>query len=607
MDGEKIEIARLLLAAFRGREDYVARGTERGTFEPVKLPCPMRPEWLRKHLEQEQCLGFYLMTADSKCWCSTIDFDNKAHAPDPLWKDKVMRLHLWLQQCGLSPLVEISASGEAAHVWLFLDEPTPAWLLRAWWRVAAKKTGIVFAEIYPRQDHLTNKGLGNLVRYPLWNRSQFVDPEDDWRPGKPVQVLSGIRRTSGPELKDLAFRLGIGELRQPDQVKHTTTPTIVQTDKSRIPPRVQDRLGRTQSILAKRWAGDMSGLRDQSRSGLVQSIACELVRQYVPTQEIEDALYYWCQEQGYDKADREDWIPRTVSKAYEYVLSRIEERSAGAIQMRDACHQYLDVLQNGTVAHLKSGINALDSSIDGIGFGEMGVIAARPGHGKSALALQWLDYTSANHIPCLLLSEEMSALELGKRALASMTVYHQDNWTQSSVPMLRSTVDKHYDGRAPIHVVESCYTIDRAEDVIDQFCALHGVRLAVLDYLQLLGSRASKRYDGVSEISRRLKQAAKRNNCAILACCQMNREIESRDKWNPLLRDLRDSGQIEQDADLVIFLQWPYRLDNTAPATDYVIHIAKRRNGPIRTHRIETIFSADYQRIGTVENLEYGV
>jgi replicative DNA helicase len=149
--------------------------------------------------------------------------------------------------------------------------------------------------------------------------------------------------------------------------------------------------------------------------------------------------------------------------------------------------------------------------------------------------------------------------------------------------------------------VENCNTIDRAEDVIEQHVSLHGVRLVAVDYLQLLGSLGANRYEEVSTISRRLKQVTKRTNVAMLAICQLNREVDKREDHNPRLSDLRDAGQLEQDADVIIFVQWPCKYSPMNPPENYRIFVAKRRNGPIRESRVETTFTADRQRIGALE------
>lgn len=600
-----LQIAKRLLELFRGRPDYVAVANDAG-FAPQKLDRGELPaEWLKaRHLDGKRCLGFYLMNQESCVYCSCVDFDNKPDHPDPDWKAKAEAVYLWLQGMELSPAVELSQSGEAAHVWLFFDKPTPAWMVRKFWSIVSEQCQIPFAEIYPRQDFLSGKGMGNLVRYPLWNKSRFVDPEDEWKEQATLDFLTRIKHVSAWELKDIAFRLGYELKPEPVANGHAIVESGAATNEQpstepELSPRVLDRLKRTKSLLSRRWNRDTTGLKDPSRSGLLLSIACELVRQFVPTGEIVQALKVWGREHDFEKVNRSDWIERTISKAYEFTFSKVEEASANMVQMKDACLAYIETLASGGLTHIRSGLKELDKSIDGVAPGEMAIVAARPSHGKSAFVLQWLDRAAADGITSLIISEEMSMLELGKRALHSISHIHFDHWGRNTVAALRQHVDEHYAEKASVYLIENVATIDRAEDVIDQMCSLHGVRLVAVDYVQLLSSRGSNRNEEVSAISRRLKQAAKRNGCGLIAVSQLNREIDKRDFHEPRLSDLRDSGQVEQDADLILFLQWPWKYDDTKPQNEYFIYCAKRRNGPIRESKIQTIFTPAKQIIGS--------
>jgi KaiC/GvpD/RAD55 family RecA-like ATPase len=589
-----MSIAELIVSHFRGRRDVIAIGKGAG-FEPFEYADGIQPEWLdEKHLSGVQCLGFYLLTAESECFCTCVDFDNKPDSPDPLWKDKAEQVYFKLCSAYLSPIVEISQSGNAAHVWLFFEAATPAWLPRAFWRALAANLGTDFKEVYPRQDRLTGKGIGNLVRYPLWGQSHFVEIESEWSELSPEVALDGVRKVSGDDLKLLAFEMGLGEL------KPEVDLSVGSVDPSGLPNRVAILVGREWTLLGKRWRGETTGLKDESRSGISMSIAVELVRQYVPTPEIEAAIRYWCRQHGAsDKADRDDWIGRTVAKAYDFILSKKEVSSINASTFRDAAHAYLDMFQRGEVVHVGSGIKELDESIDGVSPGEVAIIAGRPGHGKSALGAQWIDAASSRGIPCLFISEEMSAIELGKRRILSISDVPQDDWTVENVPYIREQINDHHATRAPVYIVESCSSIDRVEEVIDQFCQIHGVKMVCVDYIQLLSSRGD-RYEAVTDISRRIKQAARRNNCSVLALAQLNRGVEKRDDAIPKLSDLRESGQIEQDADLIVFVQWPCKIDPKADPEEYRLIVGKRRNGPIRMALIDTVFNPARQFIGEI-------
>lgn len=585
----RMNTAERILSLFRGRSDTIAVGNG-PAFQPQPIDGPIKPSWIRKeHLSGKRCLGFYLMTEESQVYCSAVDFDNKPDAPDPEWQDKTETVYYYLTQLGLSPVVEISQSGHAAHVWLFFDEPVDAWLVRQFWSIVSEKCEVQFVEVYPRQDELSGKKLGNLIRFPLWKESRFADVENEWAAIDADTAMSDARKVEATTIRTLCYQLSG---KTPAKLEQG----IAETG---LPARVDRLVSRSNTLLGRRWQGDMTGLNDRSRSALVLSIATELVRLYVPTPEIEQSLRLWCSQNEYDKGDRDDWVASTVSKAYEFTRSKNEEKHSTTITMRDAIHMHLDKIASGRTTCIGSGVEELDRSIDGIAPGEICVIAARPSHGKTAFAMQWIDHASECGMPCLLISEEMSASELGKRALLSITHLSEEVWTENRKD-IDAVVDDHH-RRRTILVAESCQTIDEVERQIDEQCSLNDVQLVAVDYLQLLGSNHNSRYDSVTEISRRLKQSATRNDVAMIVLCQLNREVEKRDGFEPRLSDLRESGQIEQDADLVLMLQWPTRHDKSANENAYRIFCAKRRNGPIRTPVVLTEFDASRQRFGLPE------
>jgi replicative DNA helicase len=587
-----MSLAELILQNFRGRADYVALGVinDKGKeiFNPKELSSPLKPSWLKAdHLNGNRCYGFYLMTEDAKVFCTCVDFDNKPDTPDDEWQTKTETVYHELIKWGMTPVVEISQSGTAAHVWLFFEEATEAWLVRQFWAGIEDKAGVKFVEVYPRQDDLAGKKVGNLIRYPLWKQSRFVDVENEWATLDPEETLATIKHVDAVLLRMICFKVTGKTPQAPEDGVATTGLT----------KRVDRLVSRTHTLLGRRWAGDMEGLKDRSRSALALSIACELVRLYVPTLEIEQAIRVWCEKNAYDKGEREDWVETTVIKAYEFIGSRQSERLSTASTMQDAALAYLEKLKSGVPSCFGSGIREVDRSIDGVAPGEVCVIAARPSHGKTAFGMQWVDRAASLGIPCLIISEEMSKAELGKRALLSISELAEEVW-HDKVERLTSEVTTHYKNRATIHLVESCQTIAEVERQVDEHCELHDVKLVAVDYLQLLGSEHAARYDSVTEISRRLKQTATRNQVAMLVLCQLNREVEKRDGNDPKLSDLRESGQIEQDADLVLMLQWPVRHDIKLDASTYKVFCSKRRNGPIRESVVFTKFNPSHQRFG---------
>ncbi len=586
-------IAETILSLFRGRADHTAVADANG-FHPEKVPVTV--DAIQRHLNQEQCIGFYLMTEASQCFCTCVDFDNKPDSPDPAWQSKVEQVYYLLANIGLSPLVERSQSAEGAHVWLFFTKPIDAWITRAWWRGVADKLEIKFKETFPKQDRIDEGKIGNLVRFPLWNKSCFVDVESDWAELDPATALAQVSKTDDGALRLMAHELGFYEHMKPQ----AAVVAVSGHPEGGLPGRVLARLSRPHSLLSRRWFGDTSGMIDPSRSALVLSIACELVRTYVPTLEIEQAIRHWCESFGYEKGQRPDWVRGTVAKAYDLVLTRGEEKSRDATTLDKSCIAYLDKIEHGHEIVVASGIPELDNSIGGASYGEMVVVAARPGHGKSAFALQWLQHAAVRGVRSLILSEEMAALQLGKRALLGITNVEQPDWS-ADVQQVREDVSVYFKHREPIYIQENCGTVDRAEEVIDQFCAVYGVTLIAVDYLQLLSSRGQKRYEDVTDVSKRLAQAARRNNCILLACCQCSREVEKRKGYVPQNSDLRESGQIEQDADVIVFVQWPLKFDaQYSDPDEYRIYVTKRRNGEIKSPVMITQFNPHRQVIGAL-------
>jgi hypothetical protein len=591
-----VNLAEHIINRFAGRRDLIAVGTN-GHFEPERAePTAKRIEL--EHLGGTRCLGFYLLDEASKCRCSAADFDNKPERPNPLWRQQAEQFYYALCRLGLSPIVEISQSGQAAHVWLFFDELTDAWIPRAFWRAVAVKLNTKCPEIYPRQDRheATKKGVGNLIRYPLWNRSTFVDVESDWQAVDPIEALEQAKTTSATDLKLIAFQAGIGELIPEPRAELVAVDGI----DAGLPPRVAELVKDASTLIGKRWRNDTIGMADKSRSAVAISLCCELVRCYVPTPEIYKTLKAWLGEHDPDgKYDRQKWIDDTVANAYRFVVQRRETRSVSATTFRESAHSYIDLIESNQRIYVPSGIAELDDSIDGIAPGEVCVIAARPSHGKSALAIQWLASSAKLGVAGLFISEEMSAIEIGKRRLLSISDVPHDQWVAASASVLRRDVDDHHRSAADVYVIEHAATIDRVDELIDQFCGLYNVGIVAIDYCQLLNDRAKRdRYEVVTEISRRIKQAAGRNHVAVILCSQLNREVEKRDDNEPKMSDLRESGGIEQDADLLLFAQYPCRFDSTASPELFRVVVGKRRNGPIRRTRLELRFNPDRQIVG---------
>jgi len=118
-----------------------------------------------------------------------------------------------------------------------------------------------------------------------------------------------------------------------------------------------------------------------------------------------------------------------------------------------------------------------------------------------------------------------------------------------------------------------------------------------VDYAQLLQSPGRSRYEQVTNTSIALRQLASANKLVVLVLCQISRGIESRERFEPTMSDLKDTGQLEQDADVIVFLCWPCRLNHAEPQDKFQFFICKNRNRPIVQAAVTCRFIPDRQQI----------
>lgn len=265
--------------------------------------------------------------------------------------------------------------------------------------------------------------------------------------------------------------------------------------------------------------------------------------------------------------------------------------------MKQAVATYVDMIRKGETVQAETGIPDIDEALGGgITPGEIIVMAARPSHGKSAVALQIVHYWTACGKPCLVISEEMSHKALGKRTLQFSSDVPREHW-KASLTELDRDVAEYAEDRAECIIVESCGTAAEAVNQIDAAVASHNIELAVVDYAQLLKSPGGSVYEQVTNTCKALVAAAKRHGITLIMLCQLNREIEKRKKFIPVMSDLKESGQFEQDADVILFLVWPHRLDAKLPANEYFVFVAKNRDGEIVNPIVKCRFDPSRQSL----------
>ena len=282
-----------------------------------------------------------------------------------------------------------------------------------------------------------------------------------------------------------------------------------------------------------------------------------------------------------------------------YDVARANAKSAD-FDMAEALSAALDDLErnqnrHGIITGTPSGFPELDEILGGFQPGTMTIIAARPSQGKSALALSLAHHAAIERqMPVLLFSLEMSNSELIQR-LMSMDArvnsqrmrfgeMRDDDW-QRIVQSVAHMKD------APIILDDSTdVTIGeirgKARRAAQRF---GGLSMVVVDYVQLMTGRqgAENRQLEVAEISRGLKLLSKEVNCPVVALAQLNRGVEQRMDKRPMLSDLRDSGSLEQDSDVVMFIYRDELYNPESPDRGTAeILIAKHRAGPIGMVRL---------------------
>ena len=243
----------------------------------------------------------------------------------------------------------------------------------------------------------------------------------------------------------------------------------------------------------------------------------------------------------------------------------------------------------GELRGVPTGFHDLDQYLSGLQKSDLIILAARPSMGKTTLALDIARQAALNHgTPVVIFSLEMSTQQLVDRMLAAQSKVNAWNLrtgnlsSENEFSKIRDSLDSL--SKAPIFIDDMAgNSIVRMRSVCRRIRAENGIGLIIVDYLQLMST--SKNYDNmvnqVTEISRSLKALAKEFDVPVIALSQLSRAVESRG-GRPRLSDLRDSGSIEQDADIVMFIHREDKGKDESERTNIAeILIEKHRNGPV--------------------------
>jgi replicative DNA helicase len=317
-----------------------------------------------------------------------------------------------------------------------------------------------------------------------------------------------------------------------------------------------------------------------------------------------------------DFGDAEDFLDGAEASIFRAAQQRV---GSGYTHVAPAVKKAFDELdaargRKGEVTGLPSGFAALDRLTAGFQRSDLIIVAGRPAMGKTALALNMAFHAAYKaHRPVIVFSLEMSKDQLVRRLFASVgrvdatrmrsNRLESDDWPRliQAADMLNRT-DLYLDDSTPMTPLEIRAKSRRLK-------AEKGLGLVIVDYLQLMrsgiGRRGDNREQEISEISRSLKGLAKELEVPVIALSQLNRGVESRPDKRPMMSDLRESGAIEQDADLILFVYRDEVYNKDTEDKDVAeIIVGKQRSGPTGIARLR--FTSRFTRFDNLAQDEAG-
>jgi len=289
----------------------------------------------------------------------------------------------------------------------------------------------------------------------------------------------------------------------------------------------------------------------------------------------------------------------------------------GFVQMRAAVKEAFQILHQryeskGSVTGLATGFTDLDEMTAGLQPSDLIIVAARPSMGKTALAVNMAEHAALKSKKAVaLFSMEMSASQLAFRLISSLGRINQQHLRTGDIqeeewPRVTSAITLLSDAKIFIDDTPALSPAElraRARRLKRE----HDLGLIVIDYLQLMAAstQGENRATEISEISRSLKAMAKELDCPVIALSQLNRSLEQRTDKRPVMADLRESGAIEQDADVILFIyRDEYYNSESNDKGQAEIIIGKQRNGP--TGMVKLTFLGQYTRFESIASEAHG-
>jgi replicative DNA helicase len=286
-----------------------------------------------------------------------------------------------------------------------------------------------------------------------------------------------------------------------------------------------------------------------------------------------------------------------LENAEKKIFQIAERKVAGQLTpMEDVLHEVFEMIETRGQRGVETGFFELDDMMNGLQRGEMIIVAARPSMGKTAFSMNIIEHVAADSLcPCAVFSLEMSKQQLAQRMLCSRGQIDAHKLRKG---MLQAHEYAHLANvvgelaKAPIWVDDSPgLTPLELRAKCRRLKLQHDVKLIMIDYMQLMDNPGPEsRQQQISEISRGIKAVARELSVPVIALSQLNRGSENRDGHRPRMSDLRESGSIEQDADVIALLHREdyYRMSEPDFVPDNIaeVIIAKQRNGPTGTVKL---------------------
>lgn len=312
--------------------------------------------------------------------------------------------------------------------------------------------------------------------------------------------------------------------------------------------------------------------------------------------------------------ERQDEIQEWLDDVEQEIFSITAEKTVtGPMPVRHFIKDAIVTIERlfdrrGAISGIGTGFRDLDRMTSGLHDGNMVVIAARPGMGKTSLAMNMVEHVALDQqLPVAVFSLEMSAQELVMRLLCSrakvnMRSVRDGFMSERDFGPLTTVASQLM--KAPLYIDDTPgLTVSQVRSRARRLKSEFGIRLLVIDYLQLMRAPSRRaelnRQVEIADISMGIKALAKELSVPIIVLSQLNRSPEQRTDGKPKLGDLRESGAIEQDADVVMLLVRPEMYaetpeDKEAERGKALLIIAKQRNGP--TGEVELVFQDEYTR-----------